>query len=130
MVTLPVDNYLPERAIMEGFEKMNYAITPKEGEALYPAWQFVEPAPKLIPEIMKVFLAKPEMQPFMHQFFVTLRPELNELSPAEVLTGKPFPRQEDLHASQLRLLGQSDDVRLKRVLEEAHAVVDPESNYV
>lgn len=124
MTTLPVDNYLPERAIAEGFAKMNYAITPTEGEARYPAWQFVDPAPKLIPEVIKVFLFKPEFQPDMHRFFVTLLEELNELSPAEVLTGKVFPGNK-IHPSQQRILDMHEDERLSRVLDAARAFVNP-----
>ena len=124
MTTLPVDNYLPERAVEEGFDKMNYAVTLTEGEARYPAWQFVDPAPKLIPEVMKIFLAKPEFQPEMHRFFVTLLDELNELSPAEVLTGKVFPGNE-IHQAQQRILDMDEDERLRRVVDAAQTFVNP-----
>lgn len=124
MTTLPVDNYLPERAIAEGFDKMNYAITPTEGEARYPAWQFVEPAPKLIPDVIKVFLLKPEFQPDMHRFFVTSEDQLNELSPAEVITGKVFPDRE-IHPAQQRILDMHEDERLSRVLDAARDFVNP-----
>jgi hypothetical protein len=120
MTTLPVENYSPERGIMEGFKKMNYAVIDDDTkQAVYPAWQFVEPVPDMILEVMKLFLVNEAVHAKMHGFFVTQEDSLNELSPAEVLAGRTFPKQEPLHASQLRILSLPPEERLRRVLEVA-----------
>lgn len=120
MSNLPVENYSPERGIMEGFQKMNYAVIDDDTKQVaYPAWQFVDPAPQLLPEVMKLFLGKEMIKPQMHAFLVSREDSLNELAPAEVLAGKTFPKQEPLHASQLRILNLPQEERLRRVLEAA-----------
>jgi hypothetical protein len=120
MTTLPVENYSPERGIMEGFKKMNYAVIDHDTkQTAYPAWQFVDPAPEVLPEVMKLFLVNEAIHGRMHGFLVTSEDSLNELAPAEVLVGKTFPKSEPLHSSQLRILNLPQEERLRRVLEAA-----------
>lgn len=126
-VVLPIENYMPERAIMEGFQKMNYAISDStDTQAFYPAWQFIDPVPSLIPEVMKVFASNEHYKSRMHAFFVTQLDQLNELSPAEVLAGMVFATRKDIHSSQQRFLDYPVDTRLKIVMHQARMFVNPE----
>jgi hypothetical protein len=84
---------------------------------LFPAWQFVEPAPELIAPVLACLAAWPGSE--LHGFWVTAADELNELAPAELLAGLPFETRGVLHPSQQALLGLPSGVRQKKVIEFA-----------
>jgi hypothetical protein len=52
----------------------------------------------------------------IHAFFVTEQEELNDLSPAELLTGMQFEPRTNLVSAQTRLLALPSNERLERVL--------------
>ncbi len=92
-----------------------YCVTPN-GRSIgkeFPAWQFVEPVPELIGPVLARFAGHPGSG--IHAFWVNAADELNELSPAEVLAGKPFDTRGALHASQQELLDLSAVMRARRV---------------
>jgi predicted DNA-binding transcriptional regulator AlpA len=92
-----------------------YCTTPK-GRSIgkeFPAWQFVEPVPELIEPILTHLVEHPSSE--IHAFWVTAVDELNELSPAEVLAGKPFETRTDLHPSQQTMLALPVNVRVRKV---------------
>jgi hypothetical protein len=81
---------------------------------LFPAWQFVEPAPELIAPVLTRLAAWPGSE--VHAFWVTAADELNELAPAELLAGLPFETRGALHPSQQALLALPSGIRQKKVI--------------
>lgn len=92
-----------------------YALTPG-GRSIkqFPAWQFVEPVPELIPPVLACLARQPGSE--VHAFWVTAADELNELAPAELLAGCPFETRGPLHASQQALLALPGASRQQKVL--------------
>ena len=96
-----------------------YCVTP-QGRSIgreFPAWQFVAPVPELIEAVLTELAGQPSSE--IHAFWVTAIDELNELSPAEMLAGKPFVSRNVLHESQRRMLDLPTSMRLRKVLELA-----------
>lgn len=96
-----------------------YFVTPK-GRSIgreFPVWQFVEPVPELIEPVLHQLQNQPNSE--IHAFWVGATDEINELSPAELLAGKPFETRRDVHKSQLRLLNLPASERLRKVQELA-----------
>ncbi|VWD54270.1 hypothetical protein BLA18110_07934 [Burkholderia lata] len=94
-----------------------YCVRPRgqtNGRA-FPAWQFVESVPELLPKVLDQFQGALETE--VHAFFVTARDELNELAPAELLAGKLFEGRGAPHASQRRLLNLPTVERQRRVID-------------
>jgi hypothetical protein len=92
-----------------------YCTTPK-GRSIgkeFPVWQFIEPVPELIVPILTDLAEQPSSQ--IHAFWVTAVDELNELSPAEVLAGKPFETRKDVHHSQLAIMELPASLRVRKV---------------
>ncbi|MGV7241669.1 hypothetical protein [Caballeronia sp. M23-90] len=83
----------------------------------FPAWQFVEPVPDLLPPILAAL--RGSIRTEIHAFLVAERDELNELAPAELLAGIPFETRAGVHASQLRLMQLPATDRQRRVLNLA-----------
>ena len=96
-----------------------YCVMPraKKNGRLFPAWQFIDPVPSLLPQVIAEL--RGVMQFELHAFFVTEQDELNELSPAEVLAGLPFETRHAVPTEQTRILSLPVAERLKRVLELA-----------
>lgn len=101
-----------------------YFIT-SQGRAngrLFPAWQFVSPVPSVLPQALAQLQQHAESE--RHALLVSEADELNELSPAEVLAGRPFESRAVLEPSQVKLLSLPTLERLaivKRVLERPAA---------
>lgn len=96
-----------------------YSVTPG-GRSIgkqFPAWQFVEPVPELIPAVLACLAGQPGSE--VHAFWVSAADALNELAPAELLAGCGFETRAKLHPSQHALLALSSAARLKKVLEFA-----------
>lgn len=100
-------------------EQRFYCIRPRGRThgRLFPAWQFVDPVPELLPAVLAQLAAQPPAS--VHAFWVSALDALNELSPAEVLAGRPFALRAALHASQQRLLALPAAERGARVLRAA-----------
>ncbi|WP_104013420.1 hypothetical protein [Burkholderia anthinoferrum] len=128
--SLPVANLKPSEVIHQGLVGLSLASLYRYVEAsrfycvkppgqtngrAFPAWQFVEPVPELLPPVLDAL--RGALATEVHAFLVTSRDELNELAPAELLAGKPFAGRGDLHASQKRLLQLAATERQRRVLE-------------
>ncbi|WP_333983730.1 hypothetical protein [Burkholderia gladioli] len=96
-----------------------YCVMPraKKNGRLFPAWQFVDPVPSLLPQVIAEL--RGVMQFELHAFFVTQQDELNELSPAEVLAGLPFETRHEVPPEQARILSLPVAERLKRVVDLA-----------
>ena len=96
-----------------------YSVTPG-GRSIgkeFPAWQFVEPVPELIPQVLACLAEQPDSE--VHAFWVSAADQLNELAPAELLAGCPFETRGALHPSQQALLGLPSGTRQKKVIELA-----------
>ncbi|MCU6498231.1 hypothetical protein LPN04_10550 [Rugamonas sp. A1-17] len=96
-----------------------YFITPK-GRSIgreFPAWQFMEPVPELIEPVLHQLENQPSSE--IHAFWVGAVDDINELSPAELLAGKPFETRIEVHESQRRLLSLPASERLRKVQELA-----------
>ncbi|MDL2354759.1 MAG: hypothetical protein QFF03_05845 [Pseudomonadota bacterium] len=96
-----------------------YSVTPG-GRSIgkeFPAWQFVEPVPELIPAVLTCLAGQPGSE--VHAFWVSAADALNELAPAELLAGCGFETRATLHPSQQALLALPSAARLKKVLEFA-----------
>ncbi|MGS1024124.1 hypothetical protein [Burkholderia glumae] len=127
--TLPVANLKPSEVIEQQLVALSiaslyrsveagrfYCVRPR-GQAngrAFPAWQFAEPVPELLPQVLDKLRGALETE--VHAFFVTERDELNELAPAEVLAGKLFEGRGSPHASQRRLLNLPAIERQRRVI--------------
>lgn len=130
--TLPVARLRAAQVIAEGKSGMSqatlyraadsgrcYSVTPG-GKSIgkeFPAWQFVEPVPELIPAVLDCLTRQPGSE--VHAFWVSSADELNELSPAELLAGAPFETRGALHASQQALLDLPSGARQQKVIEFA-----------
>lgn len=119
--TLPVEDLKPAEVIANGLvamsqaslyravlEKKFYSVAPKglSNGRLFPAWQFVDPVPDLLSPVLERLSHNPPRT--IHAFLVTTSDELNELSPAEVLAGRPMATRGKLHPSQDHLLSLPD----------------------
>lgn len=96
-----------------------YFITPR-GRSIgreFPAWQFIEPVPELIEPVLHQLENQPSSE--IHAFWVGAVDDINELSPAELLAGKPFETRIEVHESQRRLLILPASERLRKVQELA-----------
>jgi hypothetical protein len=96
-----------------------YFITPK-GRSIgreFPTWQFIEPVPELIEPVLHQLENQPSSE--IHAFWVGAVDEINELSPAELLAGKPFETRLEVYESQRRLLSLPSGERLRKVRELA-----------
>lgn len=80
----------------------------------FPAWQFVEPVPELLPPVLLAL--RGALRTEVHAFLVTAQDALNELAPAEVLAGAPFETRAPLHPSQQRILQLPASERQRQVL--------------
>jgi hypothetical protein len=130
--TLPVARLSAAQVIAEGKTGMSqatlyraadsgrcYSVTPggrRIGKE-FPAWQFVEPVPELIPAVLACLARQPGSE--VHAFWVSSADELNELAPAELLAGAPFETRGALHASQQALLDLPSGTRQQKVMEFA-----------
>ncbi|KVE79364.1 hypothetical protein DF038_39145 [Burkholderia cepacia] len=128
--SLPVANLKPSEVIDQGLVQFSLASLYRYVEAnrfycvkplgqtngrAFPAWQFAEPVPELLPPVLDAL--RGALTTEVHAFLVTAHDELNELSPAELLAGKPFAGRGEMHASQKRLLQLTATERQRRVLE-------------
>jgi len=80
----------------------------------FPAWQFVEPVPELLPPVLLAL--RGSLRTEVHAFMVTAQDVLNELAPAEVLAGACFETRSSVHPSQERILQLPASERQRRVL--------------
>jgi hypothetical protein len=127
---LPIEDLKPSEVIEFGLVEMSlsqlYRAT-KDGRfycsmprgrshgQLYPAWQFVEPVPNMLPEVLRVLKEKGER--YIHARMVSGEDELNELSAAEMLAGRPFSVRTALHPMQTAMLKLPAPKRLALVKE-------------
>ena len=93
-----------------------YCVKPsaKQNGRMFPAWQFVDPVPSLLPHVSTELRGVLQFE--LHAFFVTQQDDLNELSPAEMLAGLPLENRQAVSPAQERLLSLSTADRLQRVL--------------
>jgi hypothetical protein len=93
-----------------------YALAPggRSIGRLFPAWQFVDPVPELIPPVLACLAQQPGSE--VHAFWVTGADQLNDLAPAELLAGCPFETRAELHPSQQALLALPGASRQQKVL--------------
>ena len=111
---------LSTASLYRAVENKRFYYTTPNGRSIgreFPAWQFVQPATEMLQPVLVRLgeLSSSEV----HAFWVTACDELNELSPAEVLAGKPFATRGPLHPSQQSILAQAASARLRRVLDVA-----------
>ncbi|WP_020071107.1 hypothetical protein [Paraburkholderia caledonica] len=127
---LPVANLKPSEVVEQKLVALSIASLYRSVEAgrfycvrprgqtngrVFPAWQFVEAVPELLPKILDQFRGALETE--VHAFLVTARDELNELAPAELLAGKLFEGRGAPHASQRRMLNLPAVERQRRVMD-------------
>ncbi|NVD73438.1 hypothetical protein HUX88_23285 [Duganella sp. BJB1802] len=77
----------------------------------------MEPVPELIEPVLHQLENQPSSE--IHAFWVGAVDDINELSPAELLAGKPFETRIEVHESQRRLLSLPASERLRKVQELA-----------
>ncbi|WP_331692625.1 hypothetical protein [Pandoraea sputorum] len=135
-LSLPVSNWGPAEVLKHtGMSKSTlyrgdhtkfYSVIPpgmQNGRA-YPAWQFVGDAPHYLPQVLSILNRKSRLQ--VNTFLVSEQDALNELSPAEVLTGLSFEDRGALGAPQRRMLSMPAEMRLEKVIALAKLeVADP-----
>lgn len=125
---LPVEKLKAEDVIGRGLVGMSLATlyravkehrfyctreTGRKIMARYPAWQFTAPVPELIGPILKVLADQPSHD--VEVFWTVEVADLSDLSPAEVLAGRPFETRADLHSSQQRILAMPAAKRAQMV---------------
>lgn len=144
---LPVENLSLDAAVVKsGLPKLDFmnahikgahfAVVAEPSEAtdgldfVYPAWQFVDPVPQYLPEIIKLFAdyntthpkQKAEPNTFivpekaeLNTFLVTANEILNDLAPAEMIAGRYFEEVAERFHAQDRYLNLPDDQRFAKV---------------
>lgn len=93
-----------------------YCVKPsaKQNGRMFPAWQFVDPVPSLLPHVITELRGVLQFE--LHVFFVTQQDDLNELSPAEMLAGLPFENRGAVSPARARLLSLPTAERFQRIL--------------
>lgn len=89
-----------------------FILAQSKNEPFYPAWQFTEPAPDLLPQILALLHQRNETR--LQAWLIIAEDRLNELAPAEVLAGKQF-RGRSLGSAQERILSLCNAERLELV---------------
>ncbi len=130
---LPVARWSPEEVIEHtGMSKSTlyrgdhvqfYSVVPpgrKNGRA-YPAWQFTADVSSHLPHLLEILHSNSRMQ--VNTFFMSEQESLDELSPAEVLTGLPFEDRRTLAPAQARMLSLSSRARLDKLVALARMEV-------
>jgi hypothetical protein len=125
-IFLPVTKLSPEEVVAQtGISKSTlyrgdgsrfYSVVPtgmQNGRA-YPAWQFVGEVPSLMPPVLSILTRKTRIQ--VNSFMLSEQDSLNELSPAEVLSGMAFEDRGELSAAQARMLSLSQEARINKVM--------------
>lgn len=95
-----------------------YCVTPL-GKAIgktFPAWQFSPPVPELLATVLQQMKALPSSE--IHAFWVSPVDAFDELTPAEVLAGKPFETRASLTAVQSDHLARTANERQARVIAQ------------
>lgn len=130
LAPLPVEDLKPSEVIERGLVEMSlsqlyrattdgrfYCSVPRGRShgKLYPSWQFVEPVPSMLPDVLRILKEKGER--YVHARMVSGEDELNELSPAEMLAGRPFSVRADIHPMQTAMLNLPTAERLALVTE-------------
>lgn len=111
---------LSQASLYRAVENKRFYCLTANGRSIgkeFPEWQFIEPVPELLPDILRMFDKLPNSE--THAFFVSSSDELNDLSPAEVLSGRQFESRTFLHPSQMALLNSSSLDRKRKVLQLA-----------
>jgi hypothetical protein len=112
--------HLSQASLYRAAENGRFYCTTPSGRSSgreFPAWQFIAPVPELIGTVLAKLAGLPGSE--IHAFWITADDDLNELSPAEMLAGKPFESREELHQSQHALLCLPTGVRLEKVMAVA-----------
>lgn len=111
---------LSQATLYRAAEQGRFYCTTPPGRSIgkvFPAWQFVEPVPELIGDVLALLAQQAGSE--VHAFWVTTADQLNELSPAELLAGKPFETRSQLHPSQRALLALPARQRQQKLIEFA-----------
>ena len=127
-IALPVADLTPHEVIQNGLVEMSlsqlyratqqgrfYCAKPrgKSTGRVYPSWQFEEPVTNMLPEVLSVLREQGEK--YIHARMVTAEDDLMELAPAEVLAGRLFDADEQLHSGPAALLALPTSERLALV---------------
>jgi hypothetical protein len=127
-ITLSVADLTPHEVIESGLVEMSlsqlyratqqgrfYCAKPpgKSTGRVYPSWQFEEPVTNMLPEVLSVLREQGEK--YINARMVTAEDDLMELAPAEVLAGRLFDANEQLHPEQAALLALPTFERLALV---------------
>ncbi|MEF2252877.1 hypothetical protein V4D00_20970 [Ralstonia solanacearum] len=128
---LAVSNLKPSEVVAQGLVAMSqatlyravedgrfYCVTPP-GKAigrLFPAWQFAAPVPELLAPVLRHMKNLPSSE--IHAFWVTPVDVFDELTPAELLAGKPFETRVALSAAQQDHLAIAAVERQSRVVAQ------------
>ncbi|MGC8213203.1 hypothetical protein [Ralstonia pseudosolanacearum] len=126
---LAVSTLKPSEVIAQGLVAMSqatlyravedarfYCVTPP-GKAIgraFPAWQFASPVPELLAPVLRQMQDLPSSE--IHAFWVTPVDVFDELTPAEVLAGKPFATRPTVSAAQRSHLSHAAGERQARVV--------------
>uniref|UniRef100_UPI003F49A084 hypothetical protein n=1 Tax=Cupriavidus taiwanensis TaxID=164546 RepID=UPI003F49A084 len=95
-----------------------YGVTPR-GKAIgreFPAWQFSPPVPELLATVLQQMKSLPSSE--IHAFWVTPVDAFDDLTPAELLAGKPFETRATLTAAQSNHLAKPANERQARVIAQ------------
>ncbi|WP_244223100.1 hypothetical protein [Cupriavidus lacunae] len=95
-----------------------YCVIPR-GKAIgkaFPAWQFAPPVPEMLPAVLQAMRSLPSSE--IHAFWVTPVDAFDNLTPAELLAGKPFETRATLTAAQSSHLARPTNERQARVIAQ------------
>jgi hypothetical protein len=140
---LSISNLKPSEVIGNGLVAMSqatlyravedgrfYCVTPrgKANGRVFPAWQFSAPVIELLAPILREMKGLPGSE--VHAFWVTPVDAFDDLTPAELLAGKPFEIRSDLTPVQQQHLSQPALQRQASVAEELAARTSRGSNLI
>lgn len=107
-----------------------YCVTPR-GKAIgkaFPAWQFAPPVPEMLAAVLQQMKSLPSSE--IHAFWVTPVDAFDDLTPAEVLAGRPFETRAALSAAQRGHLAQTAGERQDRVIAQLTALPSRSSDLI
>lgn len=140
---LSISNLKPSEVIADGLVAMSqatlyravedgrfYCVTPrgKANGRVFPAWQFSAPVIELLAPVLREMKGLPSSE--VHAFWVTPVDAFDDLTPAEMLAGKPFETRSDLTAVQQQHLSQPALERQASVVAELAAMTSRGSNFI
>lgn len=109
---------LAEPGLWQAVKAGKYFVMPGEGSLspVFPAWQFISPAPELIPPIIRALQSHPEVERWT--FWRSQWDELGDLTCAEIICGKLHLYRNSVSLDDMEILCAANHERQSIVMRQ------------